>query len=101
MEKSFKCQRHLLMRYMKYFEKYLTEVTQVEDIDISVHCDIKIFEWLISYIQQREKKPQGQPGQIMYNKKASSFAAKHSQYRKKTSEERQKEKYINDQSKDS
>lgn len=95
MEKSFKCQRNLLMRYMKYFEKYLTEVTQVEDIDISVHCDIKIFEWLISYIQQRERKNGGQ-GQTMYNKKASNFAAKHSQYRKKTSEERQKEKFINE-----
>jgi hypothetical protein len=35
---------------MKYFEKYLTEATSVEDIDISVHCDIKIFEWLMKYL---------------------------------------------------
>jgi len=39
---------------MKYFERYLTEATAVEDIDISVHCDIKIFEWLMRYL-----KPQG------------------------------------------
>jgi hypothetical protein len=37
---------------MKYFEKYLTESTSVDDIDISVHCDIKIFEWLMRYLRQ-------------------------------------------------
>lgn len=39
---------------MKYFEKYLTEATSVDDIDISVHCDIKIFEWLMKYLKQKE-----------------------------------------------
>lgn len=39
---------------MKYFEKYLTEATSVEDIDISVHCDIKIFEWLMKYLKLKE-----------------------------------------------
>lgn len=40
---------------MKYFEVYLTDATSIDDIDISVHCDIKIFEWLIRYLHQREK----------------------------------------------
>jgi hypothetical protein len=39
---------------MKYFEKYLTETTSVDDIDISVHCDIKIFEWLMRYLKHKE-----------------------------------------------
>ena len=50
MEKDFRCDKDLLTKYMKYFEKYLTEATSVEDIDISVHCDIKIFEWLLRYL---------------------------------------------------
>lgn len=38
---------------MKYFENYLTEATSVDDIDISVHCDIKIFEWLMKYLKMK------------------------------------------------
>jgi len=45
---------------MKYFEKYLTEATSVEDIDISVHCDIKIFEWLMRYLKFKESDSQFQ-----------------------------------------
>lgn len=56
MEKDFRCDKYLLTKYMKYFEKYLTEATSVEEIDISVHCDIKIFEWLLKYLSQRETK---------------------------------------------
>jgi hypothetical protein len=35
---------------MKYFEKYLSGTNKVDDIDISVHCDINIFEWLIRFL---------------------------------------------------
>ena len=27
-----------------------------EEFDISVHCDIKIFEWLLLYIEFKEKE---------------------------------------------
>ena len=37
---------------MKYFEKHLKMTDSAEDIDISVHCDIKIFEWLMSYLTE-------------------------------------------------
>jgi hypothetical protein len=47
---------------MKYFEKYLTEATSVDDIDISVHCDIKIFEWLMKYLKQKESEVQEEGG---------------------------------------
>lgn len=35
---------------MKYFEKHLKATDSADDIDISVHCDIKIFEWLMNYL---------------------------------------------------
>ena len=39
---------------MKYFEKYLGDSKSANDIDISVHCDIGIFDWLIRYIHKKE-----------------------------------------------
>lgn len=54
--KDFTCEKDLLVNHMKYFEKYLTEATSVDDIDISVHCDIKIFEWLMRYLKQKESE---------------------------------------------
>ena len=39
---------------MKYFEPYLQDSSTFDDIDISVHCDVKIFEWLLSYVQYAE-----------------------------------------------
>lgn len=41
---------------MKYFEKYLADSKNIEDIDISVHCDINIFDWLMRYIHRKEPK---------------------------------------------
>lgn len=53
--KDFTCDKDLLITHMKYFEKYLTDTTSVDDIDISVHCDIKIFEWLMRYLKLRQE----------------------------------------------
>ena len=39
---------------MKYFEKYLSDSKSADDIDISVHCDINIFDWLMRYIHRKE-----------------------------------------------
>lgn len=57
--KDFTCEKELLVTHMKYFEKYLTEATSVDDIDISVHCDIKIFEWLMKYLKQKDQIEKG------------------------------------------
>jgi len=57
--KDFTCEKELLVTHMKYFEKYLTEATSVDDIDISVHCDIKIFEWLMKYLKQKDQNEKG------------------------------------------
>ena len=51
---EFKCERGLLLEHMKYFDKHLANQKCLDDIDISVHCDIKIFEWLMSYVQGNE-----------------------------------------------
>jgi hypothetical protein len=50
LSKDFKCSRNQLLQHMKYFDKYLNPNNSIDDIDISVHCDIFIFEWLIKYI---------------------------------------------------
>lgn len=47
---DFKCDKNLLLNNMKYFEKYLSEQQTLDDIDISVHCDITIFDWLMKYL---------------------------------------------------
>ena len=41
---------------MKYFEKYLSDSKSLDDIDISVHCDITIFDWLMRYVHGKEPK---------------------------------------------
>lgn len=51
---DFKCERALLLQHMKYFDKYLADQKSLDDIDISVHCDIQIFEWLMSYVKGKE-----------------------------------------------
>jgi hypothetical protein len=44
---------------MKYFEKFLAENENgYDDIDISVHCDVEIFEWLMAYIHDPDTPPQ-------------------------------------------
>ena len=54
MNKDFKCDKNLLISNMRYFEKYLGDSKTVDDIDISVHCDINIFDWLMRYIHRQE-----------------------------------------------
>lgn len=41
---------------MKYFDKYLSDSKNLDDIDISVHCDIAIFDWLMRYVHRKEPK---------------------------------------------
>ena len=56
--KDFYCKRNLLVRYMKYFERFLQENENgYDDIDISVHCDVEIFEWLMTYVHEPDKPP--------------------------------------------
>ena len=47
----------LLKQQMKYFESFLAENEGNSDLDISVYCDIEIFEWLMNYIHEPSSKP--------------------------------------------
>eukprot|EP00116_Pleurobrachia_bachei_P001482 sb/3461744/ len=43
---------------MKYFAEYLaTDVKHCEEVDISVHCDVQIFDWLMRYVQRDKSLP--------------------------------------------
>lgn len=52
-KRDFNCPRNLLVREMKYFAEYLSlDAQRWEEVDISVHCDVQIFEWLMRYVQR-------------------------------------------------
>jgi hypothetical protein len=56
--KDFSCRRNILVEHMRYFQKFLNETENgYDDIDISVHCDVEIFEWLMNYIHDTENPP--------------------------------------------
>ena len=56
--KDFCCKRDILVKHMKYFDRFLTENENgYDDIDISVHCDIDIFEWLMAFIHEPNEPP--------------------------------------------
>ena len=53
--KDFKCPRSILISKMKYFESHLQSCQTAEDLEISVHCDVDIFEWLMQYMLSKDK----------------------------------------------
>lgn len=56
--RDFTCSKKLLLKEMKYFESYLSASNQYDDIDISVHCDVYIFEWLMRFINRPNNPPE-------------------------------------------
>ena len=69
MTKDFECSRSLLLRHMKYFKAFIPDASvdadagnspppaEAEEIDISVHCDVYIFEFLVRYMNSPEAPP--------------------------------------------
>jgi Domain of unknown function (DUF3342) len=43
--------------HMQYFKGYLSNSDSSEEVDISVHCDVEIFEWLMRFIHQTSDPP--------------------------------------------
>ena len=50
-QKTFSCDKRQMLSHMKYFDKFKSESNGLEDLDISVHCDIQVFESLMMYIK--------------------------------------------------
>lgn len=48
---DFSCPQKLLISKMGYFAD-ITTSQRLEDMDISVHCDLQIFEWLIRWVKK-------------------------------------------------
>lgn len=53
---DFCCHKATLLAEMGYFEKYLKTTSSIDEIDISIHCDIRIFSWLTKYLNKRKIK---------------------------------------------
>jgi hypothetical protein len=76
-KKDFTCPRDLLLKEMKYFTNNLnlngapSSITggssstisssslykRLDEMDISVHCDVNIFDWLMRYVKRNLKEP--------------------------------------------
>ena len=62
---------------MKYFAEYLsTDAQRWEEVDISVHCDVQIFEWLMKYVKRGAIESSDKPrlGKSGYQLLTSSIA---------------------------
>ena len=55
--RDFTCRKDVLLSEMAYFRSYLNGSESCDDIDISVHCDIQIFQWLIKYLNEPNSPP--------------------------------------------
>ncbi|XP_022831615.1 uncharacterized protein LOC111360045 isoform X3 [Spodoptera litura] len=51
LKKDFRCPQKLLISKMGYFAD-VTAGQRLEDMDISVHCDIQIFDWLMRWVKR-------------------------------------------------
>ncbi|XP_075719116.1 SANT and BTB domain regulator of class switch recombination isoform X2 [Rhinoderma darwinii] len=72
LREDFGCPRDLLISEMKYFAEYLsTDAQRWEEVDISVHCDVQIFNWLIKYVKRNSNEcdkqdvPKLEPGNVI------------------------------------
>ncbi|XP_008954542.3 SANT and BTB domain regulator of class switch recombination isoform X3 [Pan paniscus] len=72
LKEDFTCPRDLLISEMKYFAEYLSmDAQRWEEVDISVHCDVHIFNWLIKYVKRNTKEnkdcemPTLEPGNVI------------------------------------
>jgi hypothetical protein len=60
---------------MKYFDKCLKKISDNDDIDISIHCDALIFEWMLNYIFAMEEYEKKQNEKERMNRKSNQNMA--------------------------
>eukprot|EP00755_Sulcionema_specki_P039086 Sspe_Gene.2848::Locus_948_Transcript_1_1_Confidence_1.000_Length_2283::g.2848::m.2848 len=70
---DFVCRRDVLLREMKYFGSYLSQDCPLEELDISVHCDVSIFKWLMEYIHNPVEYRPKQEASVAVSILISSF----------------------------
>ncbi|KAG8227867.1 hypothetical protein J437_LFUL008660 [Ladona fulva] len=80
LKKKFKCPQKLLVSKMGYFAE-VTSGQKLEDMDISVHCDLNIFEWLMKWVRKdslpEENWPQLDAGNVVSILVSASFLQMH------------------------
>ena len=67
-KRDFTFSRSLLVKYMKYFDRCLKKISDNDEIDISIHCDAVIFEWLLNYIFAMEEYEKKQNDKEKFNR---------------------------------
>ncbi|XP_065349758.1 SANT and BTB domain regulator of class switch recombination [Cloeon dipterum] len=60
LKKTFKCPQALLVTEMGYFAE-VTAGQRLEEMDISVHCDVSNFEWLMNWVQRQPDDKESWP----------------------------------------
>ncbi|KAM6956246.1 SANT and BTB domain regulator of class switch recombination [Aplochiton taeniatus] len=72
LKQDFVCPRDLLVKEMRYFAEYLSvDPQRWEEVDISVHCDVQIFDWLMNYVRRNasvdgsKEKPKLEPSNVI------------------------------------
>ncbi|KAM4607280.1 SANT and BTB domain regulator of class switch recombination isoform 2-T3 [Polymixia lowei] len=72
LKQDFTCPRDLLVKEMRYFAEYLSvDPQRWEEVDISVHCDVQIFDWLMNYVRRNsagegnKEKPRLEPSNVI------------------------------------
>lgn len=72
LKQDFVCPRELLISEMRYFAEYLSvDPQRWEEVDISVHCDVQIFDWLMNYVKRNGdpeshlEKPKLEPSNVI------------------------------------
>ncbi|CAI5653322.1 unnamed protein product [Oreochromis niloticus] len=72
LKQDFTCPRDLLVKEMRYFSEYLSvDPQRWEEVDISVHCDVQIFDWLMNYVRRNsagegnKDKPRLEPSNVI------------------------------------
>ncbi|XP_078039447.1 uncharacterized protein LOC144471360 isoform X2 [Augochlora pura] len=75
-KKNFHCPQKLLIQKMRYFAD-ITAGQKLEEIDISVHCDIVIFDWLMRWVKKDMTKksewPSLEPSNVIPIMVSASF----------------------------
>ncbi|XP_037533438.1 uncharacterized protein KIAA1841 homolog [Nematolebias whitei] len=72
LKQHFTCPRDLLVKEMRYFSEYLSlDPQRWDEVDISVHCDVQIFDWLMNYVRRNttekgnKDKPRLEPSNVI------------------------------------